>query len=118
MQLRLFCIDDEPEILEALREILSSETVAVEIFEDPLKAIDRVHASPPDLIIVDFRMPSMTGDEFAQKIDSQIPKILISGESDMALKSNYLKTFSKPFDVKDLIEFIDAFQEEKLKIAS
>ena len=63
-------IDDEPDILAVLELMLKKWGFQVEVFTDPLNALEKFRANPQDydLTITDIRMPSMNGIELANNI--------------------------------------------------
>src|SRR4029453_7777081 len=59
-------VDDQAinlKILSRFARSLSSD-VDVHTFESPLEALDLIACQPPDLIITDFVMPTMSGEDF------------------------------------------------------
>ena len=90
---RILLVDDEPNILNALRRCLSGidvseldgDALKLETFTSPEEAIERMEDHDFDLIISDYRMPTMNGVEFlAHTMDLQpaAPRIIISGFAD------------------------------------
>src|SRR5487761_2083925 len=90
---RVLLVDDEPNILNALRRSLASidagrldgEALKFDLFASPEAAIERCEEAEFDLIISDYRMPSMNGVEFLIRLmDTQpsVPRVIISGYAD------------------------------------
>jgi DNA-binding response OmpR family regulator len=67
---KLLVIDDEPEICSLISESLSNE-FAVTTAGDGPSGIQRASECPPDLVLVDLRMPGMDGLEVCKAIRSQ-----------------------------------------------
>lgn len=93
--LRILLVDDEPNILRALRRCLAGidvreldgEALGFEMFTSPEAAIERSEDQDFDLVISDYRMPSMTGVEFLARlmaIQPAAPRMIISGYADRA----------------------------------
>lgn len=91
--LRILLVDDEPNILRALRRCLASidvreidgEALGFEMFTSPEEAIERSEEQDFDLVISDYRMPSMNGVEFLARlmaIQPSAPRMIISGYAD------------------------------------
>ena len=70
---RILIIDDEPYILATLEEILKLEGYEVESAESGAAALERLRPDAYDLVIVDQRMPDMTGLDLLAKIQKMKP---------------------------------------------
>lgn len=70
---RILCVDDEPNILSALRRMLSMEGYPVSVAESGQAALNLLVQDKPDVIICDMRMPQMTGVEVLSKPASSAP---------------------------------------------
>ncbi|MGP0630071.1 response regulator [Nitrospina sp. 32_T5] len=84
---QILVVDDSPEIIDALVEILKNEYV-VKVSTNGPKALDIVFSrTPPDLILLDIKMPGMDGYQVCQQLKDQlphkmIPVIFITGSKD------------------------------------
>src|SRR5687767_2788431 len=65
---RILVVDDHEDNVELLRARLEAWGYRVESAKDGQEALDRVAASPPDLILLDVMMPSVDGNEVARRI--------------------------------------------------
>jgi len=116
---RVMLVDDEPNILSALRRSLATidarqldgEALLFETFTSPEAAINRSDEQDFDLVISDYRMPSMNGVEFLARImelQPSVPRVIISGYADReaiiaAVNTVHLTRFiEKPWDDEDL----------------
>ena len=70
-EIKILCVDDEPDILEILKYNLSTEGYDVYIASDGLSALKKANEILPNLIIMDVMMPKMDGIETCEKIRSQ-----------------------------------------------
>ena len=112
---RLMLVDDEPNILTALRRSLAAidarqldgDALLFETFTSPEAAIERSDEQDFDLVISDYRMPSMNGVEFLSRImefQPSVPRMIISGYADReaiisAVNEVHLTRFiEKPWD--------------------
>ncbi len=111
--LKVYYIDDEPELCENFCDCYASGSVEIQTFLDPVQAIAQAKVEPPDLIFVDYRMPQMTGDKVALAMDSLIPKVLITGDLSLVTDSRFLKVLFKPCKETEVEEIIYKFQELK-----
>ena len=83
---RVLVVDDEPQVLVALEDLLSDEFVVIKA-ESGEHAL-RVLEDEPDfaVIVSDQRMPKMSGDEFLSRLDghSDATRLLITGFADLS----------------------------------
>ena len=68
--IKILCVDDEPDILEILKYNLSNEGYNVSTASDGKSAIEIAYNISPNLIIMDVMMPSMDGIEACEKLRS------------------------------------------------
>lgn len=92
---RLLLLDDEPNILSALRRLLAKVPCAfngvayrleLECFTSPVAALARVRHHPFDLLLVDYRMPEMDGVAFlrgAREVQPDAARLILSGYADL-----------------------------------
>ena len=70
--IKILCVDDEPDILEILKYNLSNEGYNVSTAKDGVSAIKKANNSKPNLIIMDVMMPNMDGIEACEKLRNDI----------------------------------------------
>jgi DNA-binding response OmpR family regulator len=64
-------VDDDPDIVDAVGEALEHDGYLVETATDGATALKRVLEAPPDLIVLDVRMPNLNGWEFCEIVRRQ-----------------------------------------------
>lgn len=110
-KLTLLLVDDEPNILSALRRLFHSDGFQVRLAASGPEGLAILERDPVDLIISDMRMPGMSGDEFlalAAERWPQIPRILLTGYADIdstvrAVNRGRIFCYvAKPWDADDL----------------
>jgi signal transduction histidine kinase/CheY-like chemotaxis protein len=115
---RILVLDDDRLVLETVTEILSSAGYTVVPFDSALQALEEVNKPDPiDLMIVDFAMPEMRGDQFAAKARSRrsaVPIVFISGYAEPASLQSESYVLRKPFSLHSLI----STTEEAMQIAA
>ncbi len=117
---RVLLVDDEPQILTALEDVLSND-YAILTSNTPQRALEQVNQDDTiAVVITDQRMPHMTGDEFLRRIGQSIRarRIMVSGFADLpgVLRAvNEGKIFAyvtKPWDRQDLLHKVRAAAEQ------
>ena len=69
-EIKILCVDDEPDILEILKYNLSNEGYNVSTAADGKSAIELAYNISPNLIIMDVMMPNMDGIDACEKLRS------------------------------------------------
>lgn len=115
MTVKLLIADDDPQILRALRIILTSKGYEVVTAEDGHQALDAAVKEHPDILLVDLGMPRLDGVELIEAVRgwSQAPILVISGRSAEAEKVRALDSgaddyVTKPFSIDELLARIRA----------
>ena len=107
---KLLIVDDEPNVLYSFRKGLSSEAVAVTTAETGHEAIHLVQQGTADAVILDVRLPDMSGLEAFDRIrqlDPRLPVIIVTAHSTTetaidAMKRGAFDYLLKPVDVYQL----------------
>lgn len=110
----LLVVDDEPNVLYSLERSLQSETVKVITAHTAQEGIELVQQRRPDVVILDVRLPDMSGlDAFARihEFDPRLPVIMITAFAATetaieAMKRGAFEYLLKPFDVRHVREVV------------
>ncbi|MCP4141103.1 MAG: response regulator [Chloroflexi bacterium] len=113
----ILCIEDEPEMIELVRLILSRHGFNVDGAYGGKEGLEMVKKSPPDLILLDLMMPDVDGWEVYQQIKADektkdLPIIIVTAKAqniDKVLGLHVAKVddyISKPFSPQDLLESV------------
>jgi DNA-binding NtrC family response regulator len=116
----IMCVDDERIVLNSLKSLFMrrlGEEFAYEMAEDAEEAlalIDELCEEDVKILVIisDWLMPGMKGDEFLIRVHEKHPdivKVMITGQADeesiskAVNKANLLRCFHKPWDDEELI---------------
>ena len=77
-------VDDDENILTSVSIFLEGEDYTVDTYPDGVEALEALRASPPDLVILDWKMPRMDGIELLRRLrqTSDIPVIFLTSKDD------------------------------------
>jgi len=113
--MRILVADDDPQILRALRIMLTARGYEVAAASDGRAALDAAAAAHPDLVVLDLGMPGLTGVEVIQALRgwSAVPILVVSGRSESwdkveALDAGADDYVTKPFAADELLARIRA----------
>jgi DNA-binding NtrC family response regulator len=124
MSARILVIDDEEEMLENYRRLLSARGWECQTFPDARRALEWLDKESCDLIITDLRMPDFDGVDVVKQARSRDPSALVimvtayaSVESAVAaVKAGAYDYLAKPFTADQLALLVErALQERRLR---
>jgi FixJ family two-component response regulator len=112
----VYVIDDEQDVREALRMLLKSIGLVVETFASAVDFLGQYQVDWPGCIVVDIRMPGMSGIELQEKLNAMgapIPVIIISGHADVptavrVIQEGAVDLLEKPFTEQRLLDKVQA----------
>ena len=106
-------IDDSRVIRARVRDMLPNGNFEVIEAKDGIEGIDAIRAQKPNLIMLDFLLPRMSGYEVYQEIQAQpefqsIPLVMMSGRREELTEKiqepfEFFEFIEKPFEQKELI---------------
>jgi FixJ family two-component response regulator len=120
----VYLIDDDPSIRRSLAFSLSSIRYSIQTFDSPASFLRDALPITPAVILLDIRMPEMTGLALQHEMKlkgRETPIVFISGESQPteiieAMKQGAVDFLLKPFGLDVLLKAIDlALQKDKLQ---
>jgi CheY-like chemotaxis protein len=113
---RVLVVDDDESIRELVDMALSSEGHHVMTAPHGAAALEAIAASPPDVILLDMKMPVMDGWEFArvyrQVPGQHAPIVVVTAAADAAGRAAEVAAdghLPKPFDLDDLFRVIEQY---------
>jgi two-component system response regulator (stage 0 sporulation protein F) len=110
MKEKILIVDDQFGIRILLNEVLQKEGYQTFQAANGVQALEIVKKNPPDLVLLDMKIPGMDGIEILKRmkvIEPDIRVIIMTayGELDMiqeAMNLGALTHFAKPFDIDDI----------------
>ena len=122
---KILVIDDSKVIRVRVREMLPPGNFDVLEAKDGKQGLDLIHQEKPNLIMLDFLLPKLSGWEVFQQIQDidelrKIPLVLMSGRKEEVTEKipepfKYFEFIEKPFEKQHLIGAIkSAFQKASL----
>ena len=107
-------IDDDPDIREALRGLLRSVGLGVELFGSVQEFLAAFQRERPGCLVLDVRLPGRSGLDLQEELaraDIHFPVIFISGHADVpmsvrAMKAGAIEFLTKPVRDQDLLDAI------------
>lgn len=113
---KILVIDDSRVIRMRVRDMLPQGNFEVIEAQDGVEGMDAIRSQRPNLIMLDFLLPRMSGWEVFQEIQAHpdlqhIPLVLMSGRREEVTEKitepfEYFEFIQKPFEQKELIEAI------------
>lgn len=132
MKSRILFVDDSRQVLDSLQRMLREKAGvwSTTCCDDPCRAWDLLQTVPFDAVVLDVKMPRLSGLELLQRMKAadricDVPAVMLTGLGDRDLKRKALQLgaadlLSKPTEAEDLIARIESvlrikFYEDQLK---
>jgi DNA-binding response OmpR family regulator len=122
MSARVLVVDDDPEVVAAVGEALQDDGYRVETATDGAAALKSVLEAPPDLIVLDVRMPNLNGWEFCEIVRRQshtrdVPVLFLTACNEVrdqitAMQVGGSDHLAKPFQLAALREKVRSLTRE------
>lgn len=118
----ILCVDDEPNILSALRRLFRSKGFQVRIAESGKAGLALMETEAVDLVISDMRMPEMDGTQFLEHVRERWPdtvRLLHTGYADVTSiigainRGEIYRYITKPWDDNDIVLIVRQALERK-----
>jgi RNA polymerase sigma factor (sigma-70 family) len=110
----VFVVDDDPSIRRAIKILLESVGLEVELLGSAQEFVPGRPADRPSCLVLDVRLPGVSGLDFQRRLNEakiNIPIIFISAHGDVpmtarAMKAGAIEFLTKPFRDQDLLDAI------------
>jgi DNA-binding NtrC family response regulator len=117
----ILVVDDEQGMRQFLNKLLGDNGYTVTVAENGKSALDLIERQPPDLALIDFKMPGMDGLTLLAKIKEKFPQVGVImmtayGTMENAVHAMRLGAYDflgKPFDIDAILLIIDKALEKK-----
>ncbi len=108
----VFVVDDDPDVRQVLRRLITSVGLRVELYESANAFLEVCKPGTPGCILLDIRMPGMSGLEMQKELaarEIKLPVIFLTGHGDVqvavhAMKAGALDFIEKPFNNQFLLD--------------
>lgn len=108
---RILVVEDDPAVQKALRRLFESEGYSVETQSDGKSALESFHVSPPAAMVLDLRLPKISGRDVCKEIKAvapSVPIVVLSAATDVSDKVLLLELgaddyVTKPFSPRELL---------------
>ena len=112
---RIFVVDDDDQVREAIRAVLEDDGRVVETYASCEAFLEGFHPDNSACLLIDAYLPGMSGLELLQKLHDEghlLPAIMITGNADVpmavkAMKAGALDFIEKPIGREELIASIE-----------
>ena len=114
---RIIAVDDEPGVLDSLQVFLNKEGYSFVGITDPVEAIDKIKSDHFDLMLLDFIMTPLHGDQVVEEIrkfNKELYILLLTGHKDLAPPLETIKRL----DIQGYCEKSDKFDQLLLLVES
>ena len=120
----IFVVDDDPSVRKSLTRVMTSAGYEVEAFDSAPDFLAREPFVGPCCLILDVRMPGLTGLDLQEALASEghrMPIVFITGHGDIpmsvkAMKGGAADFLTKPFDVENLLEAVQRALAKDIKV--
>jgi DNA-binding response OmpR family regulator len=113
---RILVVEDDRAVQKALKRLFEAEGFAVEVRADGKSALEAYRVAAPAAVVLDLRLPAMSGRDVCRELKQQapaLPVIVLSAASDVADKVLLLELgaddyVTKPFSPRELLARVRA----------
>ncbi len=123
---RILVVEDDPAVQKALKRLFETEGFTVEVRADGRSALESVQSSAPSAIVLDLRLPKLSGRDLCKEVKAQtptLPIVVLSAASDVSDKVLLLELgaddyVTKPFSPRELLARVRAALRHTVRTAA
>ena len=113
---RILVVEDDRAVQKALKRLFEAEGFAVDVKGDGKSALEAFRAATPSAVVLDLRLPAMSGRDVCREVKQQLPTlpiIILSATTDVSDKVLLLELgaddyVTKPFSPRELLARVRA----------
>ena len=113
---KILVVEDDRAVQKALKRLFEAEGFSVDVQADGKSALEAFRATPPSAIVLDLRLPAMSGRDVCREVKQQLPAlpiIILSATTDVTDKVLLLELgaddyVTKPFSPRELLARVRA----------
>jgi RNA polymerase sigma factor (sigma-70 family) len=110
----VFVVDDDPSVRRAIKRLIGSVGLQVELLESAPEFLQARHSDVPSCLVLDIRLPGISGLDFQRELaqaNIHIPIIFVTAHGDIpmtvrAMKAGAVEFLTKPFRDQDLLDAV------------
>ncbi len=118
---KVLLVDDEVEFASALAERLQLRNYDAKAISNALEALASIYSDPPDVVVLDLKIPGMDGIEILKTIkqfDPSIEVIILTGHGavesvEEGIKRGAFEYIMKPIDIGELVAKIERAKKRR-----
>ncbi len=117
---KILIIDDEKEFCSLLKEYFEEDRHTVDCAHDGHEGVEKVKSFDPSIILLDMRMPGMSGSEALKKIKELTPSpvlcisaVVDNNTVEECLQSGAYAYIFKPINLEDLCQSVESALKEE-----
>jgi len=123
-KINILLVDDEEEFITTLAERMQLRNLPSQYAFNGDQAMQMVAASPPDVMILDLKMPGVDGLEVLRRVKKKYPRvevIILTGhgaekDEDEARRLGAFEYLKKPVDIDELTQHIEKAYQHKISM--
>lgn len=108
---KVLVVDDEPDMRWLLTSVLRDQGFEVATAEDGQAALERISHEPPDIVLLDLKMPGLDGIQVLEQVkavDPYTPVVIVTAYGDLptavqAIRLGISDYLTKPFDHDEIL---------------
>lgn len=120
---KILVVDDQPGIRLLLSDVFMNKGYCVSVAQTGKEALDKIYRKPFDLIMLDYRIPIINGQEIIKQMEHDkivVPIILMSGlieniKREFILDSMVVEYIAKPFNIQDVCKTVKDILSRSVK---
>jgi DNA-binding response OmpR family regulator len=123
---KILVVEDDQIVQKALKRLFASNGYTVEVAQNGVAGLEAFRSAPPSAVVLDLRLPGMSGQDVCREIKSKapaLPVIVLSANTDVVDKVLLLELgaddyVTKPFSPRELLARVQASIRRASRLAA